>query len=93
MKYLILFVFTVWWALIGAMSPIDVCERRPIHTTASQTEGSHGFHIKIIGLTDKDQYIPGKEYKGRSLLRTILLFAYLHQRVRCFYTEILFHSA
>lgn len=50
-------------ALTGAMSPIDVCERRPIHTTASQTDGNNGFHVKVVGLTDKDQYIPGEEYK------------------------------
>ncbi|GAB1605104.1 spondin-1-like isoform X1 [Argonauta hians] len=57
------FAILTWSVYVQCMSPIDLCDRRPIHTTAPKREGSNGFHIKVIGLNAKDTYKPGTDYK------------------------------
>ncbi|XP_052829392.1 spondin-1 [Octopus bimaculoides] len=64
LPYLILLgICLTWSGFVKGMSPVDLCRRRPIHTTAAKTEGSNGFRIKVDGLSPKDTYRPGAEYK------------------------------
>ncbi|KAI8791729.1 spondin-1, partial [Biomphalaria glabrata] len=40
----------------------QICERKPIHTTADKTVGDNGFRIIFEGLPGPDTYRPGETY-------------------------------
>ncbi|XP_076079810.1 spondin-1-like isoform X3 [Mytilus galloprovincialis] len=54
---LLLFVIT-----FQSVQCYSICNRTPIHTTATQKPGDNGFTIRILDLPKNEKYVPGELY-------------------------------
>ena len=73
----ILLVLLLFHIVLVLGKHLDICDRVPIHTTASRKPGDHGFSINVKGLSSDGKYTPGQTYQGRSsklISKTLFLF-------------------
>lgn len=59
----ILLVLLLFHIVLVLGKHLDICDRVPIHTTASRKPGDHGFSINVKGLSSDGKYTPGQTYQ------------------------------